>query len=661
MAPPQQQRRKGAAEIFNAQNMMPPPAPPPAPSPAPMAAKPINAPPPMFAPYDQRQQNVMDNEADFDRDESFHDEGITNARFGGEAEEQKPGADLDDVLMKQDYRRNVAAMGGAMPQSTALPKKSPFSLARAASVTGSVAYMSANEPYAQSLKTSEELQIEKEPVRVRETGFWFWRRVIVPPNVYVVHTRLGRKEPITIGLGVSFRYNRATDSYLVVPAAMQTIGIVANGISREKQGINVLAYVQWQIQDFAIAYRRLDFSDSRDPLAIVSAQLREQAEAAIKDKIATMSVEEVLTDKEPVIEELTTRLKVVAEGRGGGEEGLGIKIVTVQIKEARVSSQRLWENLQAPFRYEKEQSARISELNMRDEIRQRELETRQTSETSEAETITAIERIKQAKQTEALQSRIAEEEARFTSEQAAQRNKVQLQEQTTITQRQSQERLEAAQREAKERADIAQRESQERLEALQKQADQARVIQQQKLDSEAAIQLRALQVEQMLKELDEQRRADVAKLESEQERLARLTTLKSLEADYQQLVQQREDELTALRETAKTARARAARFNEIELVERDGLMRLALQEREAQIERLSQEVRNLSNQRDLARRLIELLPSIAEHMPKIDELRVLQTGNDGAVNPLVTFMEQVRALAQSLGVRLDGDTPADGD
>src|SRR5690349_4976071 len=32
------------------------------------------------------------------------------------------------------------------------------------------------------LKTSEELQLEKEPIRVRETGLWFWRRVIVPPN-----------------------------------------------------------------------------------------------------------------------------------------------------------------------------------------------------------------------------------------------------------------------------------------------------------------------------------------------------------------------------------------------------------------------------------------------------------------------------------------------
>src|SRR5258707_12742434 len=97
------------------------------------------------------------------------------------------------------------------------------------------------------LKTSEELQLEKEPVRVRETGFWPFKRVIVPPNVYVVHTRIGRKAPVTIGLGLSFSYNPNTDAYLIVPAAMQTIGIVANGISREKQGINILAYVQWQI------------------------------------------------------------------------------------------------------------------------------------------------------------------------------------------------------------------------------------------------------------------------------------------------------------------------------------------------------------------------------------------------------------------------------
>ncbi|MBN1890582.1 MAG: hypothetical protein JW850_21490, partial [Thermoflexales bacterium] len=132
-----------------------------------------------------------------------------------------------------------------------------------------------------AFKTSEELQIEKEPIHVREVGAWPFKRVIVPPNVYVVHTRLGHTEPVTIGQGLSFRYNPYTDAYLVVPAAMQTIGIIANSISREKQGINVLAYVQWQINDFATAYRKLDFSDLRDPLGIVNAQLREQAEAAI--------------------------------------------------------------------------------------------------------------------------------------------------------------------------------------------------------------------------------------------------------------------------------------------------------------------------------------------------------------------------------------------
>ncbi|NJL59631.1 MAG: hypothetical protein HC887_08285 [Desulfobacteraceae bacterium] len=150
------------------------------------------------------------------------------------------------------------------------------------------------------VKSSEELQMEKEPLKVRETGFWLWKNVIVPPNAYVVHTRIGRKEPITIGLGVSFRYNPYKDAYLVVPAAMQTIGVVANCITQEKQGINILAYLQWQIDDFSVAYRKLDFSDPRDPLGIVNAQLSEQAEAAIKDKISTMSVEEVLTDKAPI-------------------------------------------------------------------------------------------------------------------------------------------------------------------------------------------------------------------------------------------------------------------------------------------------------------------------------------------------------------------------
>lgn len=44
------------------------------------------------------------------------------------------------------------------------------------------------------LKSSEELQLEKEPIKVRITRFGIWKQVIVPPNAYIIHTRIGKKQ-----------------------------------------------------------------------------------------------------------------------------------------------------------------------------------------------------------------------------------------------------------------------------------------------------------------------------------------------------------------------------------------------------------------------------------------------------------------------------------
>ncbi|GAA3450848.1 SPFH domain-containing protein [Dactylosporangium matsuzakiense] len=219
-------------------------------------------------------------------------------------------------------------------------------------------------------------------VEVRVTGFGRWKTVLVPPNAFVVHTRRGKAEPLHLGLGVSFRYNPATDSYLVVPGAMQTILINAYCVCRELQGVLVQAYVQWIIEDFSTAYRRLDFGDAEDPMRLVNLQLKEQAEAAIKDKVSTLGVAEVLSDKQPIIEELTARLRGVAEGSGGADAGLGLRIVTVQIKEAVVSSSRLWENLQKPYRSEQGRIARLAELAAEDAVAERELTGQQQRESS---------------------------------------------------------------------------------------------------------------------------------------------------------------------------------------------------------------------------------------------------------------------------------------
>lgn len=476
-----------------------------------------------------------------------------------------------------------------------------------------------------SFKTSEELQLEKGPIQVRETGFWIWKRVIVPPNAYVVHTRIGQEKPVTLGLGVSFRYNPLTDAYLVVPAAMQTIGIISNCISQEKQGINVLAYVQWQISDFSIAYRKLDFSDRQEPLAIVNAQLREQADAAIKDKIATMSVSEVLTDKAPVIEELTRRLITVTEGRvqrdsDNAEDGLGIKIVTVQIKEALVSSQRLWEHLQAPFRNEQERNARLSHLDMQEEIRQRELETRQITQTSEAEARVNIERVKQSKQTEEIQIKLEEQEKRSELEQSMLATKLRL----------------------------------EREQAVEKAQSEAQTQR----------ELRELQVQQAIQQAEEQRRVAEEKARLEQERLQHDIALKQAEHDYQLQLQQQREAIENVRIEAEMQQAKIRKLTQIELERLTLDVDRQRAEQEAAIARINREIENLTTSQTLLGRWIETMPELASSLPDVEEMRVLQV-SDGDSDSMSKFVSQqlamIRMLRDFLRESGDNETNIDQD
>jgi flotillin len=297
-------------------------------------------------------------------------------------------------------------------------------------------------------------------VDVRISGFYRWKNVVVPPNAYVVHTRRGHEQPLHCGLGISFRFDPFTDSYLVVPSAMQTIIINANCICRERQGILVQGYVQWIIQDFKTAYRKLDFSDAVDPMRVVNVQLREQAEAAIKDTVSTMSIEDVLSDKQPIIKELTTRLRHVAEG-DGQDTGLGLRIVTVQIKEAVVASPRVWEMLQRPFRAERSKEARLAELTHEAVVQIRE---------AEAEKSTAAQRIATEADVARLQAEAAA--ATFDREQSERARRAQV-EAETLTQAIAHEKEKLEKEAALSRLRLEQRLTEEgmSLEAQNRQAE----------------------------------------------------------------------------------------------------------------------------------------------------------------------------------------------
>jgi flotillin len=246
-------------------------------------------------------------------------------------------------------------------------------------------------------------------VDVKITGFWRFQTVIVPPNAWVVHTRRGQREPLHLGLGVSFSFDPMRDSFLVAPATMQTLAINARCICAERQGILVQAYVQWIVEDFKAAYQKLDFSDVDDPMRIVNVQLREQAEASIKDKVASMSIDDVLADRRPIIDELTARLRSVAEGQG-------LKIVQVQIKEAVVSSTTVWQNLQTPFREEQARLARLAELDRERAVEEREVHDRTTAERRRIAAEAETEKMRREQDVELQKSRGALEAVRVAAE-----------------------------------------------------------------------------------------------------------------------------------------------------------------------------------------------------------------------------------------------------
>jgi flotillin len=389
-------------------------------------------------------------------------------------------------------------------------------------------------------------------VDVRITGWGRWKTVIVPPNAYVVHTRRGHAEPLHIGLGVSFRYNPNTDSFLVVPGAMQTILINAHCICKELQGLLVQGYVQWIVADFATAYRKLDFTDIEDPMRVVNVQLREQAEAAIKDKVATMGIDDVLSDKQPIIEELTARLRHVAEGEGGTDKGLGLRIVTVQIKEAVVSSTRVWENLQKPFRSERARIARLAELEAETVIQARELSAESARESAQVESESALATLR-----------------------------------------------------ARKEAEVFDREQSERLRRHLREQEIAR----QTAAEETATALATV-------ELDKQRVAKDAEVA-----LARLAAQKA------------QTEGTVAIEEVRRASVNRQTEAEIKFLE------------------ARQRVANSLSPGNLEARLIEMLPVVAEKLPKPNELRSIAIGGDGTNPALGALVAQVMGVVDSFKTR----------
>lgn len=182
--------------------------------------------------------------------------------------------------------------------------------------------------------------------------------ITVLPNEYVVHTRRG--EIRTRGVGKSFFCVPWTDSFLIFSVTAQRVSFQADNITQEKQGINIDGFMIWSVDNGDLTYKKLS-GRAADPLTELSEQLRDICTSVVRHSIAHSTIEQAITERERFGTELKKQLDAIVAD-------WGIKIETIEIKDVKVLSNTLFQNMQAPFRNQQRRVAELSNLEARQDI-----------------------------------------------------------------------------------------------------------------------------------------------------------------------------------------------------------------------------------------------------------------------------------------------------
>ena len=107
------------------------------------------------------------------------------------------------------------------------------------------------------------------------------------------------------------------------------------------------------------------------------------------------------------------------------------------------------------------------------------------------------------------------------------------------------------------------------------------------------------------------------------------------------------------KQSAELERQRNALEAQLHLDEARYALQLQQQNDELELQKQQQTIRNMGNDIDLLRRLIETAPEIVAALPEIDELKIWQTdGQDIAWQSISGWLQKGIAVADQLGVKL---------
>jgi hypothetical protein len=188
-------------------------------------------------------------------------------------------------------------------------------------------------------------------------------RVRVNPSDYVIRLRNGKiyKQ----GLGMSF-ITIPSEQYVIIPTVVSKIAFLADQISKENQGVEVSGFAIWKVGDPTKTYLHFDFSQAEPPTEIINTFLKDVVESAIRHQVANMSIEEVLRKRGTIILQLKKELEYISNE-------WGVNIETIEIKNVKIMSEKLFHNMQAKYRDEIRLESETSELKTNQQIAEQQI------------------------------------------------------------------------------------------------------------------------------------------------------------------------------------------------------------------------------------------------------------------------------------------------
>jgi flotillin len=195
-----------------------------------------------------------------------------------------------------------------------------------------------------------------------------WGYVAAKPSEYLVHMRSGRVRPSSSGQGTTC-FKWPTDSVAIIPTSLQRIGFEADQVTREKVGVFVRGVAVYRIVDPLLAFRVLNWSFPERAQEKLEETLGAMLTGATRRLVANLTVDECLTRrKQAIASELIVEMQPVLAGEGalhdGTDRGWGIVLDTVEIQEVRVTSENVFQMMQAPFRAALERDAARARAEM---------------------------------------------------------------------------------------------------------------------------------------------------------------------------------------------------------------------------------------------------------------------------------------------------------